>query len=257
MRSHALRRLRAPAGAALLLLPAACGGHGHAGTSHGPPHYVEAEPNDSFAQADDFGTLFPLEHFVIEGDVDAEGAFVDPFDGFAFRAAAPLFVAFTLHVRDAFADVRVGLYDASIHQVVAYWYQSHGIVYGELDVFDAGAEFHLVVEPLFGDTRYELELESFHLYGAGAARAPAAARAGAAGTAARAAAPLDPGERAAGVRYAGAPTAALAPDAAAPAVLASALVLAVDESGQVISRGTVLFTAGGSWMGMAGDALAE
>lgn len=223
---------------------------------HELPHFVEIEPNDTAAHPDDFGVLFPLEHFVIEGVVDIKGDVIDPFDGFAFQSSEPLFVSFHLFVDDfENADVRVGLYDVALGQTVAYWYQDHDFVHGELDVFDAGASFHLFVEPLFGDTEYELEIESFFLYGAQAAASPEA-QGTHARLAPRASLPLDAAEHQAAARYGPSPAVQLFPAETAPA-LGTAYWLAIDPEDRVISRGSILFTAGGSWMGMTGEALVE
>ena len=222
--------------------------------------YSESEPNDFVDEANDFGTLFPDELFVIEGDSFDNGPFVDEFDGFAFRSSDPLVVAFELFLDDPFADARVGLYDPVLDETVAYWYESNGYVYGELEVYDANTEFHLFVEHLSGFTFYELEIESFDFFYASASTDPSLAE----GELLEAnvprrlkprdAAPLSADERASAGAYARRKPVVVEPvdPASIDPIAGSADLFVLDPETGAVSHEAFLFTAGGSWMGISG-----
>jgi len=246
-----------------LALVTACG-HGHHG-SGGFESVVfhEEEPNDFVDEANDFGVLHAGDFLVIEGEIFDDGVFLDPFDGFAFRAASPLTVVFDLFVDDPFSEVRVGLYDPSIDETVAFWYQDHGRVHGELDVFFGGADFQLFIELLQGDTTYGLEVEAFLPFGAeaGARRAAELSATGAKGARARlapreASSPSED-ERRSAARYEGRPAVARGTETEADPVVGEARLYVLDEASSEISRDSFLITAGGSWMGIPGEALVE
>ena len=243
-------------------LTASCS-HSHRGGSsnYTIDVFFESEPNDFAEEANDFGFLYPDELFIIEGEVYDDGFYYDPFDGFLFTSTEPLVVAFELFLSDPFSDVRIGLYDPVLDETVAYWYESNGYAYGELEVYDGGTDFHLFVEHLSGDTRYELEIESFPYFFAAASDNDKASELSADSAERRflprAASTLSEEERKASEGYGKKKASAKAEEEEIDPVVGHAALLSFDPETGAVSRDAFLITAGGSWMGIAGNALVE
>ena len=250
-----------PALGALALVGFTACSHSHRRSSYSVTVYSESEPNDFVDEANDFGLLFPDEFFIIEGDIYDDGLYVDAFDGFAFRSSDPLIVAFELFLDDPYADVRVGLYDPAIDETVAYWYEVNGYVYGELEVYDANTDFHLFVEHLSGGSFYELEIESFDYFFASAdtGRAPEALGVkGLRKLTPRGVGGLNAEEREAAKAYSTKDAAAAHElDEIVDPIAGRATLFEIDPETGSVSHEAFLFTAGGSWMGIPGTALAE
>jgi len=126
------------------------------------PVFFENEPNDLPANANHFGAVFPGDDFIIEGSIRDDLS--DPFDGFAFTAGAQLHVDFELFI-DGAADLDVCLYDPQIDETVDCFATSSDPERGGVDVFEAGLDFHLVIESFTGDADYRLVLTVLPLFG--------------------------------------------------------------------------------------------
>jgi hypothetical protein len=126
------------------------------------PVFLEREPNDLPATANDFGTVRPGDDLIIEGSIRDDLS--DPFDGFAFTAGEPLHVDFELFI-DGAADLDVCLYDPQIDETVACFATDNDPERGGVDVFEGGLDFHLVIESFTGDAAYSLVLTVLPLFG--------------------------------------------------------------------------------------------
>lgn len=118
------------------------------------PVVYEIETNDEAWQANDLGALKPFDALELRGSISDDG--FDPYDGFAFRAEAPLRLRFELVAIDG-ADLDLHLYDPWLAAFVASWDCSCGVERGTLEV-PAGAEFQLVVAAWAGKSRWSLRL---------------------------------------------------------------------------------------------------
>jgi len=165
----------------LLLAAATAAGCEHRVVHHAPiPTYREVERNDFDFEANHFGWLAPGDRLSIEGRIDDSG--FDPFDGFAFRAAGPLYVEFRLHAFDPFADLDLCVYDPQILDVVGCFATASDPEEGAVEILAGGLDFHLVVESFVGASGYRLDVRAFSLY----ADAPASGSGAPAGPALRA-----------------------------------------------------------------------
>lgn len=146
------------------------------GRDAGPPVFSESELNDSVFTANDFGVLYPGDRFFIRGDISDLAcdpfdpfAYCDPFDGFAFTAGEPIYVEFRLFMDRFGHDFDVCLYDPQLDLTVDCFQSPNDPEFGAIEVLAGGLDFHLVVESFFGTGGYELEIDVYPLYGAGAA----------------------------------------------------------------------------------------
>jgi len=125
------------------------------------PVYSESEPNDDAFDANDFGYVAPGDQIVIAGDVRDDG--FDPQDGFAFTAAGPVSVEFTLDALCACADLDVWLYDPVRDEFVALFDSPHDPEWGQFTVYSQG--FHLIVVSAGGHSDYRLDVRVSGFYG--------------------------------------------------------------------------------------------
>jgi hypothetical protein len=126
------------------------------------PVYSESEINDDAFSANDFGFVSPGEHLTIAGHVRDDA--YDPQDGFAFTAAGPVVVDFTLDAFCPCADLDVWLYDPVHDEFVALFDSPHDPESGQFTVFSQ--EFHLVVVSAGGHSDYRLDVHVSAFYGA-------------------------------------------------------------------------------------------
>lgn len=159
----AARRLLA---AALLLLPAAaCGGSGGGGSA-GPgfqgalsvfepdPTTLEAEPNDTLAQAHQLGDIRPGRDASVLGSISAAGN--DQLDIFEFQAPERVTVDLALaDVAGGAGDLDVFIYDPVSLQIVQ---QAASLSPSEATSFVAKGTFFVVVDVTGADASYELSL---------------------------------------------------------------------------------------------------
>ncbi len=142
-----------------------------------PPvrYFTEAESNDHAWDANWLGWLNSPDRVQIAGHVRAD--WLDPQDGFAFRAGEALHVEFHLRTQCACADLDLWLYDPLYDEFVAAWDSPAPHEDGTFHVAP-GREFHLVVVSAGGQASYTLDVRAWHdhaLAGAGSDAAPAAA----------------------------------------------------------------------------------
>lgn len=130
------------------------------------PVYAEWEPNDDAFTADDFGSLSPGDHVCIAGSVRDDP--YDPQDGFAFHAAGPVVVDFTLSPGCACADLDVWVFDPLLGDFVAVFDSGSSPERGSVTVYSQS--FHLVVVSAGGDTDYRLDVRASAWDGATAAQ---------------------------------------------------------------------------------------
>lgn len=152
-----------------LVLLSACDDDDDGGGFDDPiPVFVEQEPNDVPAEANDFGVLQVGDRFFIDGFVrdDVAGGFVDPFDAFLFTAGEPLHVDFALFIAAPGADLDVCLFDPQLGTTVECFATGDDPELGGVDVTAGGLDFHLVVESFAGDSAYSLEIDVQPLFAA-------------------------------------------------------------------------------------------
>jgi len=171
MKHPRLRRLTPPTMVTALVLLTACS-HRHRDNHYYPVEtYAESEVNDTVPTADYFGLLYPGDHFHIEGHItdipydpfDPWNGY-DPYDGFAFTAAVPIHVEFSLWIDDILTDLDVIVYDPQLDQDVGFFETANNPETGTVQVYAGNLDFHLVVAPYIGSSTYDLEIRVFHLF---------------------------------------------------------------------------------------------
>ncbi len=125
------------------------------------PVYSESEPNDDAFYANDFGYVSAGDQICIAGNVRDDG--FDPQDGFAFTAAGPVAVEFTLDAFCECADLDVWLYDPLRDEFVALFDSPHDPEWGQFTVYSQA--FHLVVVSAGGHSDYRLDVRVSGFYG--------------------------------------------------------------------------------------------
>ena len=150
----------------LLLSAAACGGSDGGGGSAGPgfqgalsvfepdPTNLEAEPNDTLAQAHQLGDLRPGGQTSVVGSISAAGS--DQLDIFEFQAPERVTIDVALaDIAGGSGDLDVFIYDPVSLQIVQ---QAASLSTSETTSFVARGTFFVVVDVTGADADYELSL---------------------------------------------------------------------------------------------------
>lgn len=116
----------------------------------------ESEINDSSAQADWIGVVYPGQALSIRGHVTKSGP--DLFDGFAFVTGAPLQIDVSLWADAWGADLDLCVWDPVFGQYVTCFETAAQPESGSFLVLEAGKEIHLVVRSFAGDSAYWLDV---------------------------------------------------------------------------------------------------
>lgn len=136
----------------------------------------ESEVNDSSAQADWIGVLYPGQALSIRGHVTQYGP--DLFDGFAFVTGAPMQIDVSLWADAWGADLDLCVWDPVFRQYVTCFETAAQPESGSFLVLEAGKEIHLVVRSFVGDSAYWLDVAGAAAdYGLQAAQTPSTERA--------------------------------------------------------------------------------
>jgi hypothetical protein len=135
----------------------------------------ESEVNDSDAQADWIGVLYPGDALSIRGHMTQFGP--DHFDGFAFVTGAPMQIDVALWADVPGVDLDLCVWDPVFSAFVTCFETAAHPEGGNFVVLEEGKEIHLVVRSFQGDSAYWLDVfGQAAVYGAHAAPTPLAPR---------------------------------------------------------------------------------
>lgn len=144
---------------ALLALPlalAACSNANDGCSTCNDPTYYETEINDTAAQANWVGVLYPGDVVTIRGGVTQWGP--DLYDGFSFVTGAPMTIDFEVWADVPGVDLDLCVWDPVFKTFVACFETDLHPEAGQVVILEANKEFHLVVRSYFGDSGYFLDV---------------------------------------------------------------------------------------------------
>ncbi|HVS17413.1 MAG TPA: hypothetical protein VMT18_02350 [Planctomycetota bacterium] len=141
---------------ALPLALAGCSKHYTPCTTCDDTVVYETEINDTAAQADWMGLVYPGDMLSIRGHVTQFGP--DQFDGFAFVTGAPLSIDLELWADVHGADLDLCVWDPVFGTYVACFETASHPESGQVVILEANKEFHLVVRSFHGDSAYWLDV---------------------------------------------------------------------------------------------------